>query len=145
MNDPELIDVVQMFANMSPEEMVEAMKDLQEMLGDDPEMLAAIEQVMEEIPKMKPEDIKSNLMEIIAEDEVQAATYTALQMLQDTENAWETVWEKRDEILKAVLESGEVAPMDAARFQADPKEWEATLKSIWEDLQKLSASQKNDQ
>lgn len=144
-NDPALIEAMQIFANMSPEEMVETMEELKEMLGDDPETLAAIEQVVAEIPKMKAEDIQSNLKEMIAEDEVQAATNMALQMLQDNENAWETVWEKRDDILQAVLESGQVAPMDAVRFKADPKEWEAELKHIWEELQKTAASRKSSQ
>lgn len=145
LNDPQLIEAMQMFASMSPEEMEETMKELQEMLGDDPETMAMIKQVAEEIPKMRASGIQSSLKDMIAEDEVQAATNDALKMLEDNDNAWETIWEQRDQILKAVLASGQITPMDAARFESDPKEWEAELKHIWEELQKEAAARKRSQ
>jgi hypothetical protein len=140
LQDSGLIEAMEMFANMSPEEMEETMMELQQMLGDDPETMAAIQQVIEEIPNMKTGDVQSSLEIMVAEDELQAATNDALKMLQSSEHAWESIWEQRDQLLDAVLATGKIAPMDAARFQADPKEWEAELKHIYQELQKQAAT-----
>mmetsp|Transcript_12446 Transcript_12446/g.20654 ORF Transcript_12446/g.20654 Transcript_12446/m.20654 type:complete len:186 (+) Transcript_12446:64-621(+) len=142
LDDPALIEAMQMFANMSPEEMEETMQELQEILGDDPETLAAIQLVAEQIPNMQASDIQSSLTELITEDEVMVATNEALKMLRDDENAWETIWDQRDEILEAVVASGQMSALDAARFKADPNEWEAELKHIWKELQKEAAARK---
>lgn len=139
LDDPEVQMAIEMFSKMSPEEMEETMLEMKQLFGDNPEMMDAIEEVMREIPKMKTGDIQSSLKDLVSEDEVQAATYDALRMLRSTENAWDTIWSERDAILEAVLESGQIAPVDAARFRNDPKEWEAELKHIWEQLQQDAA------
>lgn len=140
LDDPEVQMAIDMFSKMSPEEMEETMVEMKQLFGDNPEMMDAIDEVLKEIPKMKAGDLQSSLKDMISEDEIQAATYDALRMLQSTENAWEKIWQERESILEAFLSSGQVDPMDAARFQNDPKEWEAELKHIWAQLQKDAAS-----
>lgn len=140
LEDPGLLMAMEMFSKMSPEEMEETMMELKKMLGDDPETLAAIDDVMKEIPNMKDADIKSSLKDMISDDEIQAATNDALRLLRSTENVWETIWEQRDAILEAVIASGQITAMDAARFRNDRNEWEAELKHIWTELQKEAAT-----
>jgi len=144
LEDPELLNAMEIFANMSPEEMEETMRELKEMLGDDPEALAAMEQVMQEIPKMKADHIQSSLKELIEEDEIAAATQDALEMLRS--GSFDAVFEKRNEILEAVIASGKIDAVDAARFQASPTAWEAELKHIWSELMKQAneASEKTE-
>jgi len=71
---------------------------------------------------------------MIEEDEIAVATQEALKMLKS--GSFEMVWEKRDDILKAVIESGKIDAVDAARFQASPEAWESELKHIWSELMK---------
>jgi hypothetical protein len=56
---------MQIVASMSPDEMEEMILELQGMLGDNPETLAAIEHVMKEIPKMKAADVQYSLKNMI--------------------------------------------------------------------------------
>lgn len=63
-----------------------------------------------------------------------------VRLLRSTENVWETIWEQRDAILEAVIASGQITAMDAARFRNDRNEWEAELKHIWTELQKEAAT-----
>jgi hypothetical protein len=140
LDDPEFQMAIDMFSKMSPEEMEETMLEMKQLFGDNAEMMDAIEEVLKEIPKMNAGDIQSSLKDMISEDEIQAATFDALRMLKSTENAWEKIWQERDAILETFLSSGQVDPMDAARFQNDPKEWESELKHIWAELQKDAAT-----
>ena len=137
--DPELLAAMEIFAGMSPEEMEETMAELVEMLGDDPETLAAIKEVMKEIPKMKAADVQSSLQQMVSDDEVAAATAEALKMLQQAD--WDTIWEKRDVILGAVIQSGKISAEDAAMFKTDNKAWENELRFIWNELQKQAAKE----
>lgn len=145
LDDPELMNAMQIFANMNPEEMEATAKQLKEMLGDDPETLAAIDQVLAEIPKIKDGDgedsVKRSLKQMVADDEVAAATHEALKMLQHAD-AWEQIWEKRDLILDAVIASGQISDEDAIKFKADSGAWENELKFIWGELKKQAADQK---
>ena len=141
MQDPQLLEAIEMFANMSPEEMKETMKELQGMLGDDPETIAAIQEVMSEITNLengntKQQHIHKSLSDMIAQDELAAATKDALEMLRNGQ--WETIWENRNLIRDAVIESGQISPEDAALFRTDQKAWESELQHIWFQLQKLS-------
>jgi hypothetical protein len=140
LDDPGLLMAMEMFSKMSPEEVEETMMQLKEMLGDDPETMAAIDDVIKEIPNMKAAGIQSSLKDMISDDEIQAATNDALRLLRSTENVWETIWEQRDAILEAVIASGQITPMDATRFRNDRNEWEAELKHIWNELQKEAAT-----
>jgi len=49
-DDPELLSAMEIFANMSPDEMEDTMNAMKDLLGNDPETVAAINQVMQEIP-----------------------------------------------------------------------------------------------
>ncbi|CAB9518984.1 expressed unknown protein [Seminavis robusta] len=137
-NDPELLAAMEIFAGMSPEEMEETMKELTQMLGDDPETLSAIRDVMKEIPNLKTSDIQSSLKEMVSEDEVAAATQDALKLL--GKSNWETIWEKQDLILEAVIQSGQLSANDAALYKSDKDAWEKELRFIWNELQKQAAA-----
>lgn len=132
-NDPELVEALQIFAGMSEEEMEETMRDLIALLGDDPETLAAIQQVLDEIPNMKHSEIQSSLKDMVAQDEIAAATEDALHMLASAE--WNQIWEKQALILEAVIESGNISEEDAQRYKSDVIIWEHDLKQIWSELQ----------
>lgn len=136
-DDPELLAAMEIFAAMSPEEMEETMQELTQMLGDDPETLAAIQEVMDQIPKISASDIQSSLQEMIADDEIAVATQNALKMLHKTD--WETIWDKKEDILEAVIQSGQISAEDAALFKSDNEAWEKELKFIWNELQKQAA------
>jgi len=139
-DDPELLAAMQMFLDMSQEEMEEVMKDLSAVLGDDPEALEAMEEVMKEIPNMKSTDeIQSILEGLQSEQAVKAATHNALDAIGKAE--WTTIWERQDLILEAVIQSGKISPEDAATFKTDNKAWEAELKMIWEELQAESSKE----
>ena len=141
-DDPRLVEAMEMFANMSPEEMMETMKELQGMLGGDAETVEAINQVMKEIQTMDVNDIQHSLKDMVQEDELNVAMYDALQMLKDGQ--WDTIWEHRNLIRDAVIDSGKISPHDAARFQTDQVAWETELKYIWKELQKQAAASMND-
>jgi hypothetical protein len=136
-DDAELLEAFHELASMTPEEMEETMKDLTAMLGDDPETLAAVEEVMKEIQNMKVMDIKSAFKDLISEEEVAAATEEALIML--GQSSWEVIWEKNDFILEAVIQSGQMSAEDAAKFKSDKDAWEKELRLIWSELQKQAA------
>ena len=140
LNDPELLAAMEMFAGMSPEETEETMKELVGMLGDDPETLAAIEEVMKEIPNMKANDVQSSLKQMVSEDEVAAATQDALKLL--GKSNWETIWEKQDLILDAVIQSDQINAEDTALFKSDNAAWEKELRFIWNELQKQATTAK---
>lgn len=135
LNDPELLQAMEIFANMSPDEMEEVLSELKVILGDDPEALEAMREVMEELPAMQAANIQQNLQKMIEQDEVAKATADALDLLRKGE--WESIWDRRQEILESVIASGKIDPEDAARFRSDPKEWEAELKHIWSQLQNI--------
>ena len=137
-NDPRLMDAMEIFANMSPEEMEETMKELQGMLVDDPETIDAIQDVMKEIRSMNANDIPNSLKDLVEEDEVRVAMKDALQILKDGQ--WDTIWEHRNFIRDAVIDSGKISPEDAARFKTDQNAWEEELKFIWNELQKQAAA-----
>ena len=127
------LPALQIFAGMSEEEMEETMRDLIALLGDDPETLAAIQQVLDEIPNMKHSEIQSSLKDMVAQDEIAAATEDALHMLASAE--WNQIWEKQALILEAVIESGNISEEDTQRYKSDVSIWEHDLKQIWSELQ----------
>jgi hypothetical protein len=145
LDDPDLLEAMQLFAHLLPKERQEAILEVKAMLGeDDLETMAALEQVLLELPKMEA-DIQED--RILAEEMVLAATEDALDMLLLFQNqkkngplsSWELIWEKRDVIRDAVIQSGKLSPSDAALFKTDPAAWEAELKSIWSMLQQQAA------
>ena len=130
------------FALMSPEEAQEAFAEVLEMLGedkDDPEMLEAIQEVMREMESMNTgDDVKYRLSSMTMEEEVAQATEVALEMISTSE--WDSIYNKREDILDSVIASGKMSAEDAALYKSDAAAWEKELKHIWEELQ----SQAND-
>ena len=122
-----------MLAGMSPEEMDETMKELLDMMGDDPETVAAIKGVFQDLPNMVEKDIQSSLLKMMLNDGVAAATQDALQVLGASD--WGTIWNKQGVILEAVIQSGKMSVEDAALFKSDKAAWEKELRFIWNELQ----------
>ena len=137
LDDPELIEAMEAFALMSPEEAEEAFAEVIEMLGedkDDPEMLEAIQEVMREMESMNSgTDVKARLSSMTLEEEIAEATEMALEMISTSE--WEVIYNKREDILDSVIASGKVSAEDAALYKNDAAAWEEELKYIWDELQ----------
>ena len=137
LDDPELIEAMEAFALMSPEEAEEAFAEVIEMLGedkDDPEMLEAIQEVMREMESMNSgADVKARLSSMTLEEEIAEATEMALEMIATSE--WEVIYNKREDILDSVIASGKISAEDAALYKSDAAAWEEELKYIWDELQ----------
>lgn len=133
-DDPELVQAMEIFAGMSPQEMEETVRQLMEVVGNDPETIAELKSILEMIPQIES---ASNLEQMTQDDELAAATEDALRLLGGTN--WDAIWEKQEDILKAVLASGQLTPEDAATFKTDQSAWEKELKFIWGELQKQAS------
>lgn len=133
LDDPELLEALEMLLDMSPEEMDETMKELLEMMGDDPETVAAIEGVFKDLPDMVEKDIQSSLLQMMLNDKVAEATQDALQLVGASN--WDTIWEKQDLILDAVIQTGKMSADDASLYKSDKAAWEKELRFIWNELQ----------
>ena len=138
LDDTELVEAVKELAGMSPGEREEMMTELLGMLGDDPETLAALKEVMNEHSSMKVSDIKSAVKDMITEDEVAAATEDALKML--GRSKWEVIWEKQEQTLDAIIHAGQINSEDAALYKSNKKAWEKELRFIWNELQSQAAA-----
>lgn len=133
--DPELLQAMQIFAQMSPEEMMETMEELKTMLGDDPDTLAEMELLMKEISEMSPEQIQESLDEILTLQ--QSMLEDTLEMLANAdESSWDKILENKDQILDVVVQTGAMSDEEAALYKSDPAAWEEELKVIWEELRK---------
>lgn len=137
-----MLEAMEAFALMSPEEAQEAFAEVLEMMGedkDDPEMLEAIQEVMREMENMNTgDDVKYRLSSMTMEEEVAQATEVALEMISTSE--WDVIYNKREDILDSVIASGKMSAEDAALYKSDAAAWEKELKYIWDELQ----SQAND-
>lgn len=138
MNDPELLEAVEMLSEMSPEEMEETLRSVADMFGDgDPETAAALREAAREVSEMDVGEMRSALGQMAAEKDVSDAASEALRMLNNAdEGTIGTILERKDLILEAVVQSGQITEEDAERYRADPVEWERELKSIWEELRR---------
>jgi hypothetical protein len=137
-NDPKLNDAMEIFNAMSPEEMQEAMIGSLDVLGDDPEMLAAIQELQKELETMKASGVEYNdekLQDMIADDELLAAATQDFLDMVEIGTDWEPIWEMQEVILQSVLESGQLSAQDAALYKSDLSAWEKELKFIWKELQ----------
>ena len=134
--DEAVLQAMEIFAGMSPEEMEDTIMELIQMLGDgDPETKAELEVLLNElIPQIKSE---SNLNQMVQDDELAVATNDALRMLKGSN--WDEIWAKQDVILEGVLASGHLTAEDAARFRTDEDAWKEELQFIWGQLQKQAA------
>ena len=137
LDDPELVEAMEAFALMSPEEAEEAFAEVIEMLGedkDDPEMLEAIQEVMREMESMNSgPDVKARLSSMTLEEEIAEATEMALEMISTSD--WEVIYNKREDILDSVIASGKISAEDAALYKSDAAAWEEELKFMWDELQ----------
>lgn len=135
-SDEAVLQAMEIFAGMSPEEMEETILELMNMIGDsDPETKAELELLLSElIPKIKSE---SSLNQMVQDDELAVATQDALKMLKGSN--WDEIWANQDLILDGVLDSGKLTPEDAARFKTDENAWKEELQFIWNQLQKQAA------
>jgi hypothetical protein len=144
-SDPELEDTMEIFNAMSPEEMQEPMVGLLDVLCDDPEVLAAIQELQKELETMKASGVEYNdekLQDMIADDELlAAATQDFLDMVESATD-WEPIWEMQEVILQSVLESGQLSAQDAALDKSDLSASEKELKFIWKELQNQDQLQK---
>lgn len=143
MNDQEIREAVEFLAGMGAEEMAETMQEVAAMLGDgdeaDPETAAALREAMAEVSKMSAEDIRASLGKMAApsEDMLSDSISEALRMLADADQGvLDTVLERKDLILEAVVQSGEMTEADAEKFRKNPAEWEDELKGIWGELKR---------
>uniref|UniRef100_A0A7S3QAN2 Magnesium transporter MgtE intracellular domain-containing protein n=1 Tax=Chaetoceros debilis TaxID=122233 RepID=A0A7S3QAN2_9STRA len=137
--DPELLEAIQMFSEMSLDE-------IKEIFGDDPEALKEIEEVMEEISKLDPSEIEESMKALMEEELIASAMTDTLEMLAaadadaatDTdEQDWDKILENKDVILEAVIASGSMSEEDIALFLKDGDAWEEELSGIWNELKEV--------
>ena len=140
-DDPELSEAIQMFAGMSPEEMMQTMEELKEILGNnDPAALQEIEEVMLEIAKLDLEGdyngVDTNaLKDLMGEDRAAMAMSDTLDMLRNAdEGDWNKILENKEQILEVVIQSGVMDEDEVEMFRNDPGAWEEELRFIWEEL-----------
>ena len=128
---------MELFANLKPQEMEALLKDIGQMLGDDPDTIAEIQKLMATVAQQEAPEAKKTLEQIMREaDKVKKkkrAKSQGMDWVFDTE--WETVWANQEEILQVILESGELNPEEGELFQRDTGAWEEQLKGIWAAMQ----------
>ena len=132
---------MEQFALMSEEERDEAFQEVVQMLGgdDDPEMIAAVQEITSAIKSMDDNVISSNPggsntnRMLVSDDELEKATQIALEMISKSD--WSVIHNKRNEILDSLISSGKMSVEDGAIYKSDNASWEKELKRIWEELQ----------
>lgn len=140
-NDPELLEAFQIFAEMSPQELMETTLELRDMFSNDPQALEEVEQVMKEIYKIN----RNMAAEKTVEDQEHPDLFSmvmsdTLEMLRNAkEEDWALVLEHKDAILKAVIHSGFMAEEEAEVYRKDAGAWEEQLRIIWEELKKQAS------
>jgi hypothetical protein len=140
MNDPELLEAIQMFADMSPEEMMETMEELKEMFSNDPETLREIEEVILELSKLDADDIEQQLRELMEEEDIAKSMAETMELLQNADQSdWKRILENKDAILEAVIATGAISEEEIAEYQRNPDAWERELLLIWEELKMHAA------
>lgn len=138
LSDEELLGVMEEFALMSEEEREEAFAEVVDMLGgdDDPEIAAAVREIMDAVSSLDGSDAKASPAEYVStsmEREIADATGIALEMISKSD--WELISNKRVEILDALISEGKVTAEDAALYKSDDGAWEKELRSVWDELQ----------
>jgi hypothetical protein len=142
-DDPELAEAIQMFADMSPEEMMETMKELRYMFENDPETMKEVEEIMQEIAKLDPAEMKQSLTGSIDEEMAAKAMDDTMDMLKNAdESDWNKIRENKEQILEVVIQSGVMDVEEVRLFRTDPDAWEEELKIIWKEL-KMQADGEN--
>lgn len=129
---------MEIFVGMSPEEREETIRDLMATVGDDEDKRREMETLIKMLPEMESNDSSSSsLKQMIRDDEIAKAKHQASEMLDGSD--WGSFWGNQEEILEAVVASGQLRPEDAALFKTDEEAWKKQLRIIWDDLQKQKA------
>mmetsp|Transcript_28994 Transcript_28994/g.58846 ORF Transcript_28994/g.58846 Transcript_28994/m.58846 type:complete len:143 (+) Transcript_28994:2-430(+) len=132
---------MEQFALMSPEEMKEAFADVIDILGDDPDTIAAVKEVMLEMESMDADDVtnsvRTTLQTVTMDEEIAEATQIALDMISKSE--WDVIYDNRGDILDSVIASGKISAEDAALYKSDEGQWEKELRFIWDELQRQAS------
>lgn len=134
-SDPELAEAIEMFANMSPEEMMDTMKELREMFSNDPQTLKEIEEVITELSNINIDDFGDQLRDLISEEELANSIAETMEILQNADDSdWNRILENKDAILEAVIATGAIDDEDIVEYKRNPDAWEQELRSIWAEL-----------
>mmetsp|Transcript_23849 Transcript_23849/g.27609 ORF Transcript_23849/g.27609 Transcript_23849/m.27609 type:complete len:197 (-) Transcript_23849:37-627(-) len=146
LDDPELAEAMQMFADMSPEEMAGGVEELKEMFKDDPETLKDLEEVMQELSNLSSDDMEERLQEIMQEEAVAYAMTETLEMLQAAdEEDLEKIISQKDIVLESVIQTGAISEEEIEFFKSNPDEWEKELRHIWGELNNQADTPQHDE
>ncbi len=137
LNDPELQEAIEMFQNMSPQEMMETIELLKEdpIYKNDPSLLQELDSILEELSQLNEDEIRRNLDDILHEETVAQSIVETMDMLKNTdEKDWQKIIDNKDLILDSVIASGIMSEEEIDLFKNDKKAWEEELKGIWAEL-----------
>mmetsp|Transcript_15375 Transcript_15375/g.18484 ORF Transcript_15375/g.18484 Transcript_15375/m.18484 type:complete len:179 (+) Transcript_15375:148-684(+) len=138
-NDPDVLQAMEIFMGMSPEERQETIKGLMDAVGDDPVKREEMATIISKLPALEqeqllnsPAGLKSSLKQMVQDDEFARARQDAKQQLGGV--SWEFFVENEAAILEATIAGGQLSAEDAATFKTDKKAWMEQLRVIWEDV-----------
>lgn len=131
MDDPVLLNAMEIFMAMSAQERYETIQGLMEAAGHDPAKRAEMETLIKMLPQMED---TGNLYELIQEDEFRKAQHEARKQIDGQD--WDSFWAMQAAILDATIASGQLTPEQVATFKTDEQAWKAQLKVIYDDLKK---------
>ena len=129
LDDPELLNTLEIFMAMSDQERQETIQGLMEAVGYDPSKRSEMEMLVKMLPQMQE---GGGLPEMILEDEFRKAQHEARRQIEGQD--WDSFWAVQAEILDATIASGQLTPEQAAHFKTDEEAWKAQLKTIYDDL-----------
>lgn len=138
LTNPELLQAMEIFMQMSSEERQEVILGLMETVGDDPKKRKEMELLISKLPQVEQEQLLKNpkaahsLQELIQDDEFAKAKHNAKQMLDGM--SWEDFWAIQDQVLESVIAGGQISVEDAALFRTDEEAWKKQLRIIYDDL-----------
>jgi hypothetical protein len=136
-DDPALLNAMEIFMGMSAQERYETMHGLMEAVGHDPSKRAEMETLIKMLPQMDYDDDNdasvTSLRQMIHDDEMRKAQHEAQRQVEGQD--WESFWAMQADILEATIASGQLTPEQAADFKTDEDAWKAQLRIIFDDLQ----------
>lgn len=138
LNDPELQEAIEMFQNMSPQEMMETIELLKEdpIYKNDPSLLQELDSILEELSQLNEDEIRQNLDDILHEEAVAQSIVETMDMLKNAdEKDWQKIIDNKYLILDSVIASGIMSEEEIDLFKNDEKAWEEELRGIWAELQ----------
>lgn len=141
-SDQELAEAFQMFASMSPDEMQETMEELKSLMGDDPEAMAEIEAVMNELAQMSPEELSMTLEDLMQEEDAAFSIAETMDLLANADDSmWEDIIAQKDVLLDSIFAAGGFTEEEYQAYQEVPEAWENELRDIWEELRQDAQSE----